>query len=552
MGTTTGGGPGGSALTLPPEALAPVSLKFFHSPWGGLFRFQFDAIAGTILHESGLVCWHTGLGKSVFGCALAAYLFEHEDWDHVLVVAEHNKHDEWLADIATFTGLSSLRYYKLSPAKRAQVRESLPAVLVSTYETIKIDVANKLSLVEGRRRRERLVAGPLLDKLKGRRVLVIYDEITKIGATRTSDNYRAHDFMLRQIEASGRMAAVGLTATPMQRDPESYYNVARLINPVLAGTVTRFYADHVARRDHFGNVSAWKNIDDDDRLPGAVTLREKVEPILWRKAKTDPDVVRYFPKTTEAPNIQVTLSDIHYELYETIANTYADADEMTQRHLVGLLRLVAGHPLALLHSKHSVAQVVVEEIGERGLARIGSAKTDALLQYLEMVVKGQGSQVVIFTHFANTIFPVLSQALEDNGHEVAYYRPEMPERVLRADKAAFQAGDKAVYLRSDAGSRGENLPQANYIIHYELPSLYMTYEQRIGRASRMRLDTAQPPVTSQAFVAQHTIEEGLACLMLKRNEYQDRLVESESADFLSARHRRDLLGIRRPTRRSRS
>src|SRR5437588_9319750 len=122
--------------------------------------------------------------------------------------------------------------------------------------------------------------------------------------------------MLKSIRKSDKLVAVALSDTPLSRDPQSYWNLGRLLAPHLAGTVAQFNADHIASYDFFGNPKDYKNVDTRDD-PWVVPLREKMAPILHRKAKTDPDVAHLFPPTTEE-SISVELAEAHYDLYETI------------------------------------------------------------------------------------------------------------------------------------------------------------------------------------------------------------------------------------------
>ena len=60
---------------------------------------------------------------------------------------------------------------------------------------------------------------------------------------------------------------------------------------------------------------------------------------------------------------------------------------------------------------------------------------------------------------------------------------------------ASGTGERSVdiFVSSDAGAMGSNLPEAAHLINYDSPMTAMTYEQRIGRGMRPgRVATTYP------------------------------------------------------------
>lgn len=467
--------------------------------------------------------------------ATVALLFEDDLIDHALVVCEATKLGEWLADFEKFTGLNAGLYYG-SPQKRAKIREDLPQVLITTYETARNDAVTK---VEGKRRA--LAPHHLSLALEGKRMFVGYDEITvKIGASRTSQNHKAHNWMIQHLRKTGSCRVMGLTATPIERSPENIYNIGRVIAPYTMPTVADFERLYVQRRDIFGNATHFKNLDVETTEPGQPSLASWFEPIILRKRKTDPDVMAQFPQTVEEYTY-VDLGIKHLDFYNTVRDTFDDGTEVNERLLFGLLRQIVAHPLSLMESQGKMAQAIVKAVGEDGLRAIGSAKTDRLVEYLIPLVLGQGAQAVVFSFYGPSVLPLLGEALTKAKIAVSYNHGQMSLTDRERSKDDFKSGKTRVFLSSDAGARGINLPEATYAIEYDMS---LTHGLRVQRLNRIhRIDSNAPSVTFQTFIARNTVEEGIARLVMRRNEWSDQMLDNDDPEgsFVSAADRRKLI-----------
>ena len=97
--------------------------------------------------------------------------------------------------------------------------------------------------------------------------------------------------------------------------------------------------------------------------------------------------------------------------------------------------------------------------------------------------------------------------------------------------------DPCVFLTSDAGKDGINLPEATYLVEYESALTYETRTQRLGRIDR--ITSTAPSITCTTFVLQGTVEEGIVDSMLKRNEMADHFLDDSGADgHVGAQQRR--------------
>jgi SNF2 family DNA or RNA helicase len=338
---------------------------------------------------------------------------------------------------------------------------------------------------------------------------------------------------------------LGLTATPIERDIEDGYNVGRIIAPNLMPTVADFEKIYVAQRDRYGRI----------RLrPGRQQVFAHLfQQIVIRKRKTDDDVLAEFPKQVEE-GLPVALNAEHVKLYEAVEAMLNTADgegsEAQERRLFTVLRMVAGHPASLLHSESELALSVVEAVGAERLRQIKSTKVEELLSKLDVIVRGQGAQVVIFTFFANTVLPEVRRELVDAGYLVSTYTGSQTDAKNEMSKKEFKQGDTQILLCSDAAARGINLENAQYVIEYESALTYSNRNQRINRIHRISSEI--PSVTCITMIAENTIEEGLVQLMLRRNGDQDTLLgdTDDGTAFITAGERRKLLRVYRDRRRT--
>ena len=538
-------------------SVTPARKGLYHSP-RGVYSFQADGVARFYASSIGakFALWSTGIGKTHLAMISACMMIEDDLIDHVVSIAEIGKVLDWKEDWERFTDLSVGVYHG---SKRKGLLADLPKVLVSTYETIKADGVVFKRQKDGKvNKRAKPEMGLLAEALQGKRVLWVYDEITaKLSSDRTSGNYIAHWNLLHHFRQWGARA-LGLSADSFERDPEGAFNIARLLMPTAPCTVEQFEKDHVVERNIYGKAMKFKNLTEDNCSPGVVSLTKKLAPLVMVKLKTDPDVVNEFPKQVEEAT-HVELSDKHYDFYERIESFFSTQDEMTQRVGYVIKRQIAGHPMSLLRSQGKFARQIVDLVGAQGLAAMGSKKTDEVVEYVRRR-NHAGEQVVLFTFFGQSMLPLIHEALVNEKLLVSINHGQMSVQERQVSKNAFRSGDTGVFLSSDAGSRGLNLPEALVVVNYEFPITWSNYNQRVNRVHR--IDSDHPSVTCMSFIADYTIEEPIANITLLGNESSDGMIsdwnrtllddEDDGSEFLSAHARRQLLAIERKRKKRKS
>ena len=509
-----------------------------------LYPFQQEIVDLATGKETTLLLASTGIGKSRLSVALFTQALEKEEVDIVLLVCEVNKLviDEWPQDLNTLTNLD-WRPYSGTPAKRSKIREDLPQLLLGSYETFKNDIA----IFRKNERGNKLapIPGPLSEALEGKRVFLVYDEVSRL-ANRASGNHKAHQLLLNTIRKTEGSRVLAMSATIMERNAESYYNLCRVFVPDVTPNVKDFEHAYVKSYDFFGIANKFKNLTSSELEDPVPPLDSLMAPITIKKNKSDPDVVDFFPEMREMPPTMVTLGERQQSFYNAVEDMTDGLSELEQRTFIVVLRQIAGHPESLITSEGNLARSIVDIVTPEGLRAIGSAKTERMMSWVREVVRDQGEQAVIFTFFAQSILPLLQRELENEGFTVSVNHGQLSKTAKDEAKRAFKSGETQIFLTSDSGQKGINLPTSAYLLHFELPTTHSAYIQRSNRIHR--IDSKKEGVFIYSLLARNTIEAGFADLRLRRNKEQDLLqgdIGIEDETFISADDRKMLLKIGR-------
>lgn len=495
----------------------------YYSP-RGLYPFQTDHIAQAYVGvQSGdqpewMFSWDTGLGKSHAAMQLAALAFEDGLADLVVLVCERNKLKEWQADFEKFTRLNSRLHHGAS-RKSKLAKLGLPDVLITTYETGKADLVR----VNKDGRRKTLESGELLTKVftDHRRPVVFFDEADKLS-NRSSATYKAYEHTLKTLRKHFKNLPVFMmTATSIRKDYENAFNQLRLLRPKAMPLVKEFDSYFVRGRDIYGKARYW-----DHRTEEFAAL---CQPLMLSKRKTDPDVMDQFPKMTEEV-LWVDMEGEQRRLYDLVAELDGVGGQLQA------LRQICAHPLSLAHSAREgsskLARTLVEEFGVEYLQKAPSAKAEALVRYLKPIVLDQEDKAVVFTFFGPSVIPHIHFDLRNEGI-----------RCFRLDELdefkAHRGG--AVLLTSDAGARGINIPEASYLVEYDMAVTYGLRTQRLNRISR--IGSGGPTATVRSILTRQSVEIGLMFSMLRGNAQSDELLGAgvDGSEYMTAAMRRQML-----------
>jgi len=108
-------------------------------------------------------------------------------------------------------------------------------------------------------------------------------------------------------------------------------------------------------------------------------------------------------------------------------------------------------------------------------------KLETLLQLLKHIGSNQG---IIFCNLRNSIQGV-SIFLEDNDISHGCFNGGMEQKDRERALIKFRNGTNQILIATDLAARGIDIPEMNYIIHYELPLHEEEFIHRNGRTARV-------------------------------------------------------------------
>lgn len=345
--------------------------------------------------------------------------------------------------------------------------------------------------------------------------------------SRTSNNHRAHKHLVDRLREHGECRVLGLTATPVEKSLEDYYNLLRIPIPHVVGTVKDFETEHVEFRDINGRARC-KNISPKDSYePWVTPFTVKVGDHIHVKHKSDADVVDQFPAMTEEYTVRKLQGD-HAKLYRLVDDFLAE-EFPDDRQGFQVLRQLALYPEALLGSESKLAQAVVEVVGGDALKGTVSTKLRWLLEVLERTVEAAEQQALVFCFYGPSVLPLLARDLTEAGFTVAQNHGAVPSAQREDAKARLKDGSLPILLCSDAGARGLNFPDVSYVVNYDVPLTHATYTQRINRNNRIGSTGLR---FAHTLLAEDTLDNAIFGLW-NRTEKESDLVLDAQGDELS-------------------
>jgi superfamily II DNA/RNA helicase len=135
---------------------------------------------------------------------------------------------------------------------------------------------------------------------------------------------------------------------------------------------------------------------------------------------------------------------------------------------------------------------------------VKAEKTDKLVALFNLICKIGNKPTIVFCNHREAVDRI-SDLLHHQGlaHDVFHGGMEQDERERALIK--FRNGSHSVLISTDLAARGLDIPEIEYVIHYQLPLTIETYTHRNGRTARMHA-------------------KGVAYLILGEEEYQPKFI----------------------------
>ncbi|WP_189865441.1 DEAD/DEAH box helicase [Streptomyces poonensis] len=449
------------------------------------------------LTSSGLGCCladDMGLGKTI--TLIALHLHRQTDPSAAgptLVVCPTSLMANWQREIEKFApGTPVSRFHG---ARRALDDLSAGEIVLTTYGTMRLDARRLADVPWG---------------------MVVADE-----AQHVKNPYSATAKELRTIGARARVA---LTGTPVENNLSELWAILDWTTPGLLGRLGTFRAQYAQAVEGSHDPAA------------AERLARLVRPFLLRRRKSDPGIAPELPPKTETDHA-VSLTKEQAGLYEALVReTLAEisgADSMARRGLI--VKLLTGLKQICNHP----AQFLKEE---RPRIVDRSGKLELLDELLDTIVS-EGAGVLVFTQYV-AMARIIERHLAARGVSSQFLHGGTPVPEREAMVRRFQEGGVPVFLLSlKAAGTGLNLTRAEHVVHYDRwwnPAVEAQATDRAHRIGQTR------PVQVHRLIAEGTIEDRIAGMLLRKRELADAVLGAGEAAFteLSDAELADLVALR--------
>ena len=468
-------------------------------PHSSLFREPFDGFAWkgyqkraiNVLGDERDVMLQCspGTGKTLMAIMMACQRVESGRVGRVVVWCPVSLVSDWVRELKRSTTLNvGTPNRSASAAKRAEwYMNDGSDVWVLNYERVRT-----------------LDREPIEKALKGSRPLFILDEVQHVKG-RKSSRHKELAKLSRHLGA----CHIALTATPIVRGPEDFYNEFRIIDPKIFGNVSdfeRLFTYNHGEKDIWGQYIGYQNLSMMHVMAGAQ---------VFSADKTQPEIAVEFPAKNEIL-VPYELTPKMRALYDRILD-YGYSLGRGQRcgtlFMLTFMRL-CNMPVSLLYehlidpaTEYGMQQNFIDEICRAYSDVIMDCKENmklALVQDKVSEIVDAGEKAIIFAqHTHNCLYPLGEQL---KGFNPLFYTGDVPAEQKEMVKSVFK-GDpsRQLLLMSDAGQVGLNFQECRYVIHYQTPITHAAYEQRSDRVHRV--DSEFDSIDVMRFMALGTVEE---------------------------------------------
>lgn len=468
---------------------------------GTLYPFQEEAREKMTDRGRMLLAVVMGGGKTVITLNTLEQLFQTNEVSRVVVVVPAALKYQWLREINKFTNSRAVVIDGNAKARETLWRSALRAkYVIVNPETLINDVH-------------------LFDSLRFEAMVI--DEATMIKSPRAKRS--------RLLKRLGKKCQYrfALTGQPIENKPEELFSIMEFVDANVLGKFDVFDKTFIVR-DKFGRPTRYRNLN---------LLTKSMEKAMVRKSRKD--IEDQLPKVISTV-IPVQFDDKGAQAYTNIANDLlAQIKNALNMHGKGfdlwahyhgnpaaneaqgqimsrltVLRMLCDNPMLVDISATQYtdtnadvgSKYAKEVIDMQWLVKpFATPKMDAVIDYITDILNEDPiNKVVLFSFFKNNL-KLLAERTK-NLTSCVLFTGDMNSSEKDTAKQKFSTDPNTrLFLSSDAGGYGVDLPQANYLISYDLPWSAGKLDQREARI--IRLSSQHPHVTIASFVMKGSIEE---------------------------------------------
>lgn len=465
-----------------------------------------------------------GAGKTVTTIAAVENLIEKNEIEKCLVVVPASLKYQWMREIQRFTDSRVVVIDGPPKAREKCWRATLSAsYIIVNPETLIRDMSHCLNV-------------PLQ--------AIVVDEATIIKS-RVSKRSR----MLKKL-AKRVYYRFALTGQPIENRPEELFSIMEFVDPSVLGRFDLFDRTFIVR-DHFGKPVRYRNLK---------SLHESMQGCMVRKTREDiadqlPDIIHQtipVPFDDSGARLYRSISsDLLHQLQQVISKHggsfnlwkhYNDPDSNDAQGQImsrlTILRMLCDNPNLVISSAETYADpdrpkqgsAYAHDIVSRGFvpSNMAAPKLDAVIEYIENVLEEDpDNKVVLFSFFKENL-RLIKRASSKITKSVLFTGDMTPQEKDEAKQKFANDKDVRLFLSSDAGGYGVDLPMANYLISYDLPWSSGKLEQREARI--IRLSSQFSHVTIATFVMQGSIEERQYDMLQQKRSINEAFVDGKHHD----------------------
>lgn len=467
---------------------------------GKLYPFQQEAVDVMVERGQMLLALVMGAGKTVTTLAALEQLHESKEIQKTLIVVPAALKYQWQREIQKFTDAHSTVIDGPQSVRIDQWRKSIGSrYVIVNSESLKRDLSYYSE--------QRFEA-------------MVIDEATMIKTPRSQRSR-----ILKKIGKTYHYR-FALTGQPIENRPEELFSIMQFVDPKLLGDFKTFDRTFIVRDKMFGKPLRYRNLD---------VLHETLKTAMIRKRRED--IADQLPKIIHSV-IPVPFDKDGAKAYRIIARELLDSiqkaitsfgrgfdlwthyfgrqDKTDQGRIMSqitALRMFCDNPDLVQLSAHlygttkNQGSEYAYELVSRGVVatRMKSPKLEVLIEYLETVLaEDPKNKVVLFSFYTYNL--KLIQKATAHLTKSVIFDGTMNNAQRDTAKQLF-TNDESVrlFLSSDAGGYGLDLPIANYLISYDLPWSAGKLDQRESRI--IRLSSEHTHVNIVALVMEGSVEE---------------------------------------------
>lgn len=492
---------------------------------GKLYPYQEESVMRMVDRGQMLLGLVMGAGKTVTTIAAIEQLMESNEVDRCLVIVPASLKYQWMREIERFTNSRVVVIAGTPKERQHSWRSTMSAkYIIVNPETLLRDLSQCL-------------------KVDFQAVVVDEATIIKSRVSKRS----------KLIKKIGKRVnyRFALTGQPIENRPEELFSIMEFVDPDVLGRFDSFDRTFIVR-DHFGKPTRYRNLK---------SLHESMQECMVRKTREDiadqlPRIVHQVvpvPFDPAGAQLYRTVStDLLHQLQQVISKHgggfnlwrhYNDPEsneaqgQIMSRLLV--LRMLCDNPQLIINSANAYndpnrpnqGSAYADTIVSRGFMPNGMStpKLDAVLEYIEQVLdEDPVNKVVLFSFFKDNL-RLIKKATAGITNSVLFTGDMTSEEKDVAKQKFSTDPNTRLFLSSDAGGYGVDLPMANYLISYDLPWSSGKLEQREARI--IRLSSTFSHVTIATFVMQGSIEERQYEMLQQKRSINEAFVDGKHHDI---------------------